>query len=63
MPLVSVKDSDSFEIALKRFKKQCEKEGILSDVKRREHYEKPSIRKKKKVVAARKKATRRVSVQ
>ncbi|MBF0609006.1 MAG: 30S ribosomal protein S21 [Candidatus Magnetobacterium sp. LHC-1] len=62
MPLVSVKDSDSFEVALKRFKKQCEKEGILSDVKRREHYEKPSIRKKKKVIAARKKATRRVSV-
>ncbi|MBV6343318.1 30S ribosomal protein S21 [Candidatus Magnetobacterium casense] len=47
---------------MKRFKKQCEKEGILSDVKRREHYEKPSIRKKKKVIAARKKATRRVSV-
>ncbi|MBF0538015.1 MAG: 30S ribosomal protein S21 [Nitrospirae bacterium] len=62
MPLVSVKDSDSFELALKRFKKQCEKEGILSDIKKREHYEKPSIRKKKKVIAARKKATRRISL-
>ena len=49
MPLVRVKESDSFEIALKRFKKQCEKEGILSEVKKREHYEKPSIKRKKKV--------------
>ncbi|MBF0344222.1 MAG: 30S ribosomal protein S21 [Nitrospirae bacterium] len=62
MPLVSVKDNDSFEIALKRFKKQCEKEGILSEVKRREHYEKPSIKKKKKIIAARKKAAKRISV-
>ncbi|MBF0464399.1 MAG: 30S ribosomal protein S21 [Nitrospirae bacterium] len=62
MPMVNVKDSDSFELALKRFKKQCEKEGILSEIKRREHYEKPSIRKKKKIIAARKKAAKRVSV-
>ncbi|MCI4625416.1 MAG: 30S ribosomal protein S21 [Candidatus Magnetoovum sp. WYHC-5] len=62
MPTVNVKDSDSFEIALKRFKKQCEKEGILSEIKKREHYEKPSIKKKKKVIAARKKAARRMAV-
>ncbi|KJR43444.1 Ribosomal protein S21 [Candidatus Magnetoovum chiemensis] len=62
MPTVSVKDSDSFESALKRFKKQCEKEGILSEIKKREHYEKPSIKKKKKILAARKKAARRVAL-
>ena len=56
MPYVRVRESDSFENALKRFKKQCEKEGILSEVKKREHYEKPSLKKKKKALAARKKA-------
>ncbi len=56
MPYVRVRESDSFENALKRFKKQCEKEGTLSEVKKREHYEKPSLKKKKKALAARKKA-------
>ncbi|MGO9614574.1 MAG: 30S ribosomal protein S21 [Dissulfurispiraceae bacterium] len=56
MPSIKVRDTESFESALKTFKKQCEREGILSDVKKREHYEKPSIKKKKKILAARKKA-------
>lgn len=60
MPFVRVKESDSFENALKKFKKQCEKEGILSEIKKREHYEKPSVKRKKKAIAARKKATRKV---
>jgi small subunit ribosomal protein S21 len=59
MPYVRVKESDSFENALKRFKKQCEKEGILSEIKKREHYEKPSVKKKKKAIAARKKALKK----
>ncbi|HMK49321.1 MAG TPA: 30S ribosomal protein S21 [Thermodesulfovibrionales bacterium] len=59
MPYVRVRENDSFENALKRFKKQCEKEGILSEVKKREHFEKPSLRKKKKALAARKKAVKR----
>jgi len=62
MPYVRVKEGDSFENALKRFKKQCEKEGILSEVKKREHYEKPSIKKKKKALAARKKAVKKVKM-
>ncbi len=62
MPHVRVRESDSFEIALKKFKKQCEKEGILSEIKRREHYDKPSIKRKKKAIAARKKSVRRVRV-
>jgi small subunit ribosomal protein S21 len=60
MPYVRVRESDSFENALKRFKKQCEKEGILSEVKKREHYEKPSVKKKKKALAARKKVVKKV---
>ncbi len=59
MPYVRVRENDSFENALKRFKKQCEKEGILSEVKRREHYEKPSVKKKRKALAARKKALKK----
>ena len=59
MPYVRVRESDSFENALKRFKKQCEKEGILSEVKKREHYEKPSIKKNKKALAARKKTIKK----
>jgi small subunit ribosomal protein S21 len=59
MPFVRVGDSDSLENALKRFKKQCEREGILSEIKKREHYEKPSVKKKKKAIAARKKAVKR----
>lgn len=60
MPIVKVRESESFENAIKKFKKQCEKEGILSEIKKREHYEKPSVKKKKKAIAARKKALRRI---
>lgn len=54
MAVVRVRDGESFEQALRRFKKQCEKAGILSEVKKREHFEKPSVRLKKKSMAARK---------
>jgi small subunit ribosomal protein S21 len=60
MPYVRVRESDLFENALKRFKKQSEKEGILSEVKKREHYDKPSVKRKKKAIAARKKTVRKV---
>jgi small subunit ribosomal protein S21 len=62
MPYVRVRENDSFEIALKRFKKQCEKDGILSEIKKREHYEKPSVKRKKKAIAARKKAHRKIKM-
>ena len=54
MPGVNVRDGESFEQVLKRFKKQCEKAGILSEVRKREHFEKPSISRKKKSIAAQK---------
>ncbi len=56
MPNVRVRSSESFERALRRFKKECEKEGILSEVRKRAHYEKPSAKKKKKALAAKKRA-------
>ena len=58
MPVVKVRDTESFENALRKFKKQCEREGILSEVRNRVHYDKPSVKKKKKVIAARKKAAK-----
>ena len=54
MALVRIRDNEAFEQAFRRFKKACEKSGILSEVKKREHYEKPSVRRKKKSMAARK---------
>ena len=57
---VRVKDGESFENAMKRFKKQCEKAGILSEIRKREHYEKPSIKRKKKALAAKKRAIKKM---
>ena len=54
MPEVRVGDNESIESALKRCKKKIQKAGILSEIKRRERYEKPSIKKKRKSEAARK---------
>lgn len=56
---VKIKDHEPFENALKRFKKQCEKAGILSEFRKREYYEKPSVRRKRKALAARKKVLRK----
>jgi small subunit ribosomal protein S21 len=58
MPGVKVKENEPFENALRRFKKQCEKSGVLSEVRRREHYEKPSVKRKRKMIAAKKKMAR-----
>lgn len=60
MPGVRVREGESFESALKRFKKQCEKAGILSEIRKREHYEKPSVRKKKKALAAKKRMMKKM---
>jgi small subunit ribosomal protein S21 len=61
MTSIIIKDDETFESALRRFKKQCEKAGVLSEVRKREHYEKPSVKRKRKAMAARKKALRRTS--
>ena len=56
---IRVREGESFESAMRRFKKQCEKAGILSEIRKREHYEKPSVKKKKKALAARKRAKKK----
>lgn len=58
MPEIVVQSDESFERALRRFKKKCEKAGILSDLRRHRHYEKPSERRKRKMNAARRKQRR-----
>lgn len=60
MPVVKVKDNEPFEVAMKRFKKQVEKAGILTELRRREYFDKPSIRKKKKQAAAKKRALKKL---
>jgi small subunit ribosomal protein S21 len=56
---IRVKEGESIEAALKRFKKATEKAGILSEIRKREHYEKPSVKKKKKALAAKKRAVKK----
>ena len=51
---VHVNKNESLESALKRFKRQCARAGVLAEVRKREHYEKPSVKRKKKAEAARK---------
>ena len=56
MPHVRVKDNEPFEKALKRFKRQCEKAGIMADIRKHQRFEKPSERRKRKLATARRKA-------
>ena len=61
MPNVRVKDNEPFEVALRRFKRACEKAGILSEVRRREFYEKPTQERKRKQAAAVKRHLKKLS--
>lgn len=54
MSEIRIKDNESLESALRRFKRQCAKSGVLAEVRKKEHYEKPSVKRKKKSEAARK---------
>ncbi|MFA5510210.1 MAG: 30S ribosomal protein S21 [Candidatus Cloacimonetes bacterium] len=55
MPTVVAKENESFDYLLKRFKKKCEKAAILSEIKKNQAYEKPSVKKKREANAARRK--------
>jgi small subunit ribosomal protein S21 len=61
MPSVRVKDNEPFDIALRRFKRTCEKAGVLADVRRREFYEKPTWERKRKKAAAVKRHQKKIS--
>jgi small subunit ribosomal protein S21 len=60
MPGVVVRDDESFESALRRFKKQLQRSGVLGEVKRRRAYDKPSVKKKKKSLLARKRLLKKL---
>ncbi len=61
LPLVSVRDDESFENALRRFKRKCEKSGVLTELKKRQYFEKPSVKRKRKEIQARKKILRKLA--
>lgn len=61
MPVIKVKENEPFDVALRRFKRSCEKAGILSEVRRREHFEKPTWARKRKKAAAVKRHLKKVS--
>ncbi|SUY47435.1 30S ribosomal protein S21 [Clostridium putrefaciens] len=54
MSEIKVGENETLDSALRRFKKKCARSGVLSEVRKREHYEKPSVKKKNKSEAARK---------
>ena len=54
MSEIRVRENESLESALRRFKRQCARSGVIAAVRKREHYEKPSVKRKKKAEAARK---------
>lgn len=58
MAEIRVGKNESLDSALRRFKRQCQRAGILAEIRKREHYEKPSVRRKKKSEAARKRRFR-----
>jgi small subunit ribosomal protein S21 len=60
MPGVFVREDESFETALRRFKKQLQKSGVLAEAKKRRAYDKPSVKKKKKSLLARKRLLKKL---
>jgi len=61
MPHVRVKENEPFDVALRRFKRACEKAGVLTEVRRREFYEKPTQERKRKQAAAVKRHAKKMS--
>jgi small subunit ribosomal protein S21 len=61
MPSVRIKEHEPFDVALRRFKRSCEKAGIMAEVRRREFYEKPTWVRKRKAAAAVKRHLKKVS--
>lgn len=61
VPSVRVKEHEPFEVALRRFRRSCEKAGVFAEVRRREFYEKPTAVRKRKAAAARKRELKKLS--
>lgn len=60
MPVVYIREEESFEGAMRRFKRKCEKSGILTELKKRQHFEKPCVKRKRKEAQASKKMLRKL---
>ncbi len=60
MPVVQVREDESFESALRRFKRKVEKAGVLTELRKRQHFEKPSVKRKRKDAQAKKKIQRKL---
>jgi small subunit ribosomal protein S21 len=63
MVTVRVREGETIEEALRRFKRECERNGIMQEIKRREYFESPSMKKKRKAAEAKRKMRRRMSRQ
>ena len=61
MPMIRVKDSEPLDVALRRFKRSCEKAGVMSELRRRECYEKPTTERKRKKASAIKRHLKKLS--
>ncbi len=61
MPNIRVRDNEPFEVALRRFKRSCEKAGVLSDIRRKDAYEKPTTQRKRRRAAAAKRWMKKIS--
>ena len=61
MPSIRVKDNEPFEVALRRFRRACEKAGVFAEIRQREFYEKPTTVRKRKAAAARKRELKKLS--
>lgn len=61
MPNIQVRENEPFDVALRRFKRSCEKAGVLTEVRRREFYEKPTQERKRKAAAAVKRHLKKLS--
>ena len=59
MPSIKVKENEPFDVALRRFKRSCEKAGLIAEVRKREHYEKPTTIRKRAAAAAVKRHAKR----
>lgn len=57
---IKIRDNESIEEALRRFKRECDRNGLMQEIKRREYYESPSVKRKRKAQEARRKVKRRV---
>lgn len=60
MSFIHVEENEPIDKALRRFKKECQKTGVLAEVRKREYYEKPSVKRKRKMEAAKRKQRRRM---